>query len=155
MKKINIRFEADDSLENIEVIIRANKHDGQIAGIIEKLKQSNIKNFTVLDSNKCSCVISEDDIILISSDRKQMRIITENGSYCAKQSLQSIEKLLGKSFLRISRFEIINLKKVRKYDFTVIGTLRIEFKNNMETWASRRYIPLIKERLSGEEDYLC
>ena len=98
---------------------------------------------------------SEDDIILISSDRKQMRIITENGSYCAKQSLQSIEKLLGKSFLRISRFEIINLKKVRKYDFTVIGTLRIEFKNNMETWASRRYIPLIKERLSGEEDYLC
>ena len=87
MKKINIRFEADDSLENIEVIIRANKHDGQISGIIEKLKQSNIKNFTVLDSNKCSCVISEDDIILISSDRKQMRIITENGSYCAKQSL--------------------------------------------------------------------
>jgi hypothetical protein len=24
-----------------------------------------------------------------------------------------------------------------------------------ETWASRRYIPLIKERLSGEEGYLC
>ena len=66
-----------------------------------------------------------------------------------------MEKLLGRSFLRISRFELVNLRKVRKYDFTIIGTLRIEFKNGMGTWASRRYIPLIKERLSGEEEYLC
>ena len=58
-------------------------------------------------------------------------------------------------FLRVSRFEIIDLKKVRKYDFTLSGTLRIEFENGMETWASRRYIPLIRKRLSGEEGYLC
>ena len=58
-------------------------------------------------------------------------------------------------FLRVSRFEIIDLKKVRKYDFTLGGTLRIEFDNGMETWASRRYIPLIKERLTKEEGYLC
>ena len=62
---------------------------------------------------------------------------------------------MSRSFLRVSRFEIINLKKVRKYDFTLVGTLRVEFDNGMETWASRRYIPLIKERLSGEEGYLC
>ena len=30
-----------------------------------------------------------------------------------------------------------------------------EFENGMETWASRRYIPVIRERLSGEEGYLC
>ena len=84
-----------------------------------------------------------------------MRIVTASGVYSIKQPLQNIEKRLGRSFLRISRFEIINLKRVRKYDFTIIGTLRIEFENGMETWASRRYIPLIKERLSGEEDYLC
>ena len=84
-----------------------------------------------------------------------MRIVTASGVYSIKQPLQNIEKRLGRSFLRISRFEIINLKRVRKYDFTIIGTLRIEFENGMETWASRRYIPLIKERLSGEEDHLC
>ena len=31
----------------------------------------------------------------------------------------------------------------------------IEFQGGMETWASRRFIPLIKERLSREEGYLC
>ena len=69
--------------------------------------------------------------------------------------MQNMEKLLSDMFLRVSRFEIVNLARVSKYDFTVVGTLRIEFENGTETWASRRYIPLIKERLSGEEGYLC
>ena len=52
---------------------------------------------------------------------------------------------------------------VYDFDFAVLetdvsfscGTLRIEFNNGMETWASRRYIPLIRQRLAGEEGYLC
>ncbi len=77
------------------------------------------------------------------------------GVYRTKQSLQSIEEQLSRRFLRVSRFELINLSMVRRYDFTIVGTLHIEFDNGMETWASRRYIPLIKERLSEEEGYLC
>ncbi len=155
MKKINIRFEQDDNEQGIDIVIRASEQDAQVSALIEKLTQQRYERLTVLDGDRCPCVIEESDIIFISSEGKQMRIITEAGIYTAKQSLQSLEKLLGRSFLRISRFELINLVKVRKYDFTIIGTLRIEFKNGMETWASRRYIPLIRERLSGEEEYLC
>ena len=155
MKKINIRFEQDDNEQGIDIVIRASEQDAQVSALIEKLTQQRPQRLTVLDGDRCPRVIEESDIIFISSEGKQMRIITEAGIYTAKKSLQSLEKLLGRSFLRISRFELINLRKVRKYDFTIIGTLRIEFKNGMETWASRRYIPLIRERLSGEEEYLC
>ena len=155
MKKITVRFEQAGSDEQIEIIVRADKMDDQVSQIIESLNRREAGSLTVLDDNKCPCVIEEKDIFFISSEGKQMRFVTETGIYTAKQTLQTIEKMLGRSFLRISRFEIINLKKVRKYDFTIIGTLRIEFRNGMETWASRRYIPLIKERLSREEDYLC
>ena len=155
MKKINIRFEPDDSSEQIDVIIRASEKDAQVYQIIESLNSSRTEKYTVLDKNKCPCVIDEADIVFISSEGKQMRIVTDTGVYSAKQTLSTIEKLLGSSFLRISRFEIINLKKVYKYDFTIIGTLRIEFVNGMETWASRRYIPVIRERLSREEEYMC
>lgn len=155
MKKITVRFEQAGSDEQIEIIVRADIIDDQVSQIIESLNRREAGSLTVLDDNKCPCVIEEKDIFFISSEGKQMRFVTETGIYTAKQTLQTIEKMLGRSFLRISRFEIINLKKVRKYDFTIIGTLRIEFRNGMETWASRRYIPLIKERLSREEDYLC
>ena len=155
MKKINVRFERDQSTDDIDVVIRAAEKDDQIVSLIEKLSARESVKLTLLDRNKCSCVIDEDEIVFVSADGKNVRITATSGIYCAKQSLQSIEELLSRKFLRVSRFELINLSMVRKYDFTIGGTLRIEFNNGMETWASRRYIPMIRERLSGEEGYLC
>ena len=66
--------------------------------------------------------------------------------------LREVEKLLDPYiFLRISRFEIINLSKVARFDFSIAGTLQIEMKNGMKTWASRRCIAEIKNRLVGKE----
>lgn len=156
MKKLNIRFEQDKTLDSVDVVVLAKEKTAEVEALIAELSQRAPEPLTVLDRNGCSCVINTDDIITVSADGKQVRIITAQGLYTAKQSLQNVEQLLGdRRFLRISRFELINLKKVKKYDFTIIGTLRVEFEGGMETWASRRYIPVIRERLSGEEGYLC
>ena len=155
MKKINVRFEQDKTVDSIEIVIRANERDAQITDLMERLAQRESFRLIALDKNECPSVIDEKDIVFLSADGKDARIVTINGIYRARQSLRSFEETLSRTFLRVSRFEIINLKMVRKYDFTIGGTLRIEFENGMETWASRRYIPLIKERLSQEEGYLC
>lgn len=155
MKKINVRFEQDKTIDSIEIVIRANERDAQITDLMERLAQRESFRLIALDKNESPSVIDEKDIVFLSADGKDVRIVTINGIYRARQSLRSFEETLSRTFLRVSRFEIISLKMVRKYDFTIGGTLRIEFKNGMETWASRRYIPLIKERLSQEEGYLC
>ena len=155
MKKINVRFEQDKTVDSIEIVIRANERDAQITDLMERLAQRESFRLIALDKNECPSVIDEKDIVFLSADGKDARIVTINGIYRARQSLRSFEETLSRTFLRVSRFEIINLKMVRKYDFTIGGTLRIEFENGMETWASRRYIPLIKERLSQEDGYLC
>ena len=155
MKKINVRFEPDNTLDGIDIVIRAGERDAQVGALIDSLTRNGTVRLTAFDKDSCMTVIDEKDIVFISADGKNVRIVTVRGVFRAKQSLQSIEELLSGIFLRVSRFEIINLNKVRKYDFTLGGTLRIEFDNGMETWASRRYIPLIKERLSREEGCLC
>lgn len=155
MKKLKLRFEQDKTLDEIEIVVRAAKKDAQVTALLESLSKDEPVKLTVLDSGNRASVIDEKDIVFVAAEGKLVRVVTTEGIYKAKQSLQSIESILSRSFLRVSRFEIINLKKVRKYDFTLVGTLRVEFDNGMETWASRRYIPLIKERLSGEEGYLC
>lgn len=155
MKKINVRFEQDKTVDSIEIVIRANERDAQITDLMERLAQRESFRLIALDKNECPGVIDEKDIVFLSADGKDVRIVTINGIYRARQSLRSFEETLSRTFLRVSRFEIISLKMVRKYDFTIGGTLRIEFENGMETWASRRYIPLIRERLSQEEGYLC
>lgn len=155
MKKINVFFECDKTKNDIDIVVRASERDARVEALIESFTACETNKLTLLDSANCPCVVDEKDIIFVTADSKQSSVTTTGGVYRAKQSLQSIEKILSRSFLRVSRFEIINLKMVQKYDFTIGGTLRIEFKNGMETWASRRYIPQIKELLSGEEGYLC
>ena len=155
MKKLKLRFEQDKTLDEIEIVVRAAEKDAQVTALLESLSKDEPVKLTVLDSGNRASVIDEKDIVFVAAEGKLVRVVTTEGIYKAKQSLQSIESILSRTFLRVSRFEIINLKKVRKYDFTLVGTLRVEFDNGMETWASRRYIPFIKERLSGEEGYLC
>ena len=155
MKKLKLRFEQDKTLDEIEIVVRASEKDAQVAALLESLSKDEPVKLTVLDSDNRACVIDEKNIVFVAAEGKLVRVVTAEGIFKAKQSLQSIEAHLSRSFLRVSRFEVINLKKVRKYDFTLVGTLRVEFDNGMETWASRRYIPLIRERLSGEEGYLC
>ena len=155
MKKINVRFERDKTTDDIDIVIRSAEKDDQVVSLIEKLSARESVKLTLLDRDNGSCVIDEDEIVFVSADSKYVRVTATSGIYCAKQSLQSIEEILSRKFLRVSRFELINLSMVKKYDFTIVGTLRIEFENGMETWASRRYIPLIKEKLSREEGYLC
>ncbi len=155
MKKLNVRFERDKKAKDIDILIKASEEDEQVKALVESLSNSETDTLTLLDANNCASIVAEKDIVFISADNKQIAVTTTNGIFRAKQSLQSIEKLLSRDFLRVSRFEIVNLKMISKYDFSIGGTLRIEFKNGMETWASRRYIPQIRERLSGEEGYLC
>ncbi len=155
MKKLKVRFEQDKSLDSVDVVVRASERDSQVDELIENLKRNETVTLMLLDRENCACPIDEKDIVLVSANGKQVNVTAKSGVYTAKQSLQSIEELLGRDFLRVSRFEIVNLKMVLRFDFTIGGTLRIEFKNGMETWASRRYIPQIRERLSGEEGYLC
>ena len=156
MKIVQIRYEEDQTLDGIDVVIRAKEKDSDVEALIGQLSQYMPPKLTLLDKDGCPSVIDENDIYTVSANGKQVLVTTAKGVYDAKQTMQNMEELLNsRPFLRISRFEIVNLRKIRKYDFTIGGTLRIEFEGGMETWASRRYIPLIREKLSQEEGYLC
>ncbi|MBR6336812.1 MAG: LytTR family transcriptional regulator DNA-binding domain-containing protein [Ruminococcus sp.] len=151
MKKINVRFEQDSSLDTIEVTVRAAGRDEYVEELLSKLAYDPTL-ITVSDENGVVKTISPDEIYFISVNGRTTDIVLENVRYSVKRSLQSIEEVLdSRRFIRISRYEIINIRKVKQYDFTLKGTLRIEFKNGLEAWASRRSIPAIRRMLSGKE----
>ncbi len=153
MKKIKFRFEPDPNIDHIDVVIRASEQDEEVTALLGRLSEPAPDSFTVFDGHGNLRTLSPDSIILASVDGKLVDIITEDGCWYARQSLQSLEHTLdNKRFFRISRFEIVNLDKVLRYDFTLAGTLRLELAGGIETWASRRCIPAIRKRLLGKED---
>lgn len=149
MKKIKVRYERHPELEDIEVVIRSSGRDAAVERLMEQITGQTPALLTVTSMNGEVLQIAADDVISAAVFNKLTLLVTEDGSYTVRQPLQNLEQALHEAhFVRVSRHEIVNLDKVRKYDFTLNGTLRLELAGGMETWASRRCIPAIRRRLS-------
>ena len=152
MKTIRIRFEQDAALDGIEIAVRAAEIDAEVQKLLGELTANVDNTLTVTDETGAVLPIPVSRIVSISVLGRQTDVVTEDGRYLSRQSLNNIENVLDpRQFVRISRYEIINLSKVRRFDFTLIGTLRLELYGGMETWASRRSIPAIRRHLQGKE----
>ena len=153
MKKINVLFKEDPSQQDIDIVITAASEDEQVKELMQKMADPFDSTFTVYDDKGSAIIIPLDKIYSISSNNRKLKVVTEDGVFEMRSSLQDIEQdLRSPSFIKISRYEIINLLKVKKFDFSVSGTLRIEMNNGMQTWASRRNISEIKKRLMRKEN---
>ena len=152
MENIEVLFDKNPNLKNIIVTISAPEMDGQVEYLMDIIKNTGGTDLYVQDEIGRQRRISEDRIIRIEVTQKVVTVHTCDGVYRLNRSLQDVESMLHSSlFLKISRFEIINLQRVRNFDFTVTGTLKIEFEDGSFTWASRRFIPLIRQRLSERD----
>lgn len=151
LKKVHIRFEQDASLDHIDVVIRAPDQDDSVTDLINRISARPPDMLTAYDENGNVRKLDQKKIVLASVNGKVVDLITDDGVWHIRQTLQNLEDNLDKQrFVRISRYEIVNVEKILKYDFTVAGTLRIELTGGMETWASRRCIPAIRRRLTGK-----
>lgn len=153
MKNIDVIFEKNPDLNNIIITVSASQMDEQISLLMDLIKKSGGNDLFVQDSSGRIHRITEDRIIRIQADNKSLLVSTMDGDFRLRKSMQEAENMLKSSmFLKISRFEIVNLQKVKNFDFTISGTLRIEFEDGSFTWASRRFIPIIKQRLSERNE---
>lgn len=149
--KRDVCFVSDPSLDHVEIIVRAPGSDEEVAELLSRLMEAP-GGITVHDRAGKARTIVLDDIVSASMEGKMVHVITEDGSWFVRRTLQSLENdLADRRFVRVSRNELVNLDKVLRYDFTIAGSLRLELVGGMETWASRRCIPDIRKRLQGKE----
>ena len=133
MKRIHIRFQKDKGREDIEVLFTASKVDDQVMALMNMVADPIATMWEVTDGQGATVTLREETISVISADNKRLRITADNGTYWMKKTLQDVEAALNPShFLRVSRYEIVNLQKVQRFDFSVSGTLRIELEGGQE-----------------------
>ena len=148
MKKINIQFNQEKGKRDIDIVFTASEKDDEVLSLMDRVRDPLSGTLNAYDEGGATVALKEESIISISTGSKNLSITAESGIYEMKLPLRDAEQMLHPaSFLRISRYEIINLSKVRKFDFSISGSLRIEMKNGYETWASRRFISEIRKRL--------
>ena len=148
MKKINILFQLEPGRSDIGVTVSASEQDEEVLALMHRIGQPLSAVLMVTDGRGAAVSLPLERIIRIFSEGRKLKVVAEENTYNMNATLREAEEALQHpGFLRISRYEIIHLDKVQKFDFSMAGTLRIELKDGSETWASRRYIAEIRKRL--------
>ncbi len=157
--RINIRLEMDPSYRELEVIIRTDRQTEFTERIINAIECCVENEYPPIASYRKDTLVllAQNDLIRVYTENRKLTVCAESGRYEARQSLRELEeKLDRRHFVRISRFEIINIRKVTAFDFSNIGTIRVIFTDGTETWVARRYVQAIqqtlRDRTTGKED---
>lgn len=98
------------------------------------------------------CVFVLNDIICFYAEGQKVMARDEQGNvYSVLYKLYELEEKLQESnFIRISKSEIVNLKKIRRLDMSITGTIKVIMLDNSETYTSRRNVTRLKEALGIE-----
>ena len=136
-----IQIRTDRKTQAVEDIVHA----------IEACMDSSYPMVTGYRENEME-LLGQREIIRVYVEARKVRIHTGNGIYDSRKSLTWLESVLNPDrFVRISRFEIANIRKITRFDFSMAGTVHIVFEDGTVTWAARRYVKAIQQALRRME----
>lgn len=147
---LKVGINIDRSVEEVEVLITAQEQSRTVNALYEHIVEFDKKSLETLTAYRddIAKIVNVTDVFRIYMGNQKVYIQTHQGEYAIRYRLYELEAALDKKqFLRISNSEIINVKKIRDIDLSIIGRICIRFEDNTQTYVSRRYIPKIKKSL--------
>jgi len=147
---LKVGINIDRSVEEVEVLITAQEQSRTVNALYEHIVEFDKKSLETLTAYRddIAKIVNVTDVFRIYMGNQKVYIQTHQGEYAIRYRLYELEAALDKKqFLRISNSEIINVKKIRDIDLSLIGRICIRFEDNTQTYVSRRYIPKIKKSL--------
>ena len=144
---MDIEIKVDEKYNESKIIIYTNKMDEEITNIIDSISSINQKTLKAVKDDKMY-ILNQKDIETVYSENGKVYVRSNHELYTIKNRLYELESILDKKcFTRISNSEIVNFNLVENIDFNILGTIVINFISGNKSYASRRYIPKIKEFL--------
>lgn len=97
----------------------------------------------------------EDEVVVINPyqaecfivESNKVYVLTDSGKFRIRERLYQLEESLPDYFIKINQSCICNIRKIRKFDVSVAGTLTVIFKSGYRDYVSRRNVKKVKERL--------
>ncbi|MEG0775814.1 LytTR family DNA-binding domain-containing protein [Clostridium sp.] len=141
--KIDIDINKD--YEETTIIIKAPELTSEIMELMQKLKNTKSKSIVGNDNQKMY-ILNPKDILLFYSEEQRVKADTINGCYEIKQKLYELEEELYElGFIRISKFAIANVNKIKDIEMFFNGSLVVNFINGRQEVISRRFVSKVKE----------
>ena len=145
---MEVNLKVNKEVKETVITIETNEVTDKINSIIQYLENEEDTNILGYYENEVY-ILKKEEIESIYTQENNVYAYYNGKEYRLKNRLYIYETLLeGKSFVKISNSELINLNKVIKVKLNIKGTLLITFQSQRHTYCSRRKIKDIKEALN-------
>ena len=144
---MQIEIKIDTSCKEPKIIVLTDKMTEEVNAVVKKLSEETPQVLAGFRENTLR-IIEQADILRIYAADGKIFATTNDGEYTLRLRLYELEERLdAKSFVRISNSEIINLKKVKGFDLSFVGTICVSLADGTSTFVSRRYVNKLKHVL--------
>lgn len=148
---MNIKINTNISSEIAEtsVTINASKMTSEIQNIIKYISNINsIPNQIIASNNNEVYFIDLEKVMCFFSKDKYNYLRTTEGTYRIKYKLYELEEMFKqKDFVRISNSCIINIRQVKCFDTSILGTVLVNLNDNTQEIVSKRNVAQIMRLL--------
>ncbi|MVO72616.1 LytTR family transcriptional regulator [Paeniclostridium sordellii] len=146
---MKIDIDIDKKYKEIQVILKSPDMDEETLEILEKLKTRKTK-YILGKKDKKIYILDINEVYIFYSENQKVFVETNECKYEVEERLYEIEENLKSTwFVRVSKFAVVNMKKVRNIDMHFNGNLTMNLINNKKENISRRYISKIKDYLNN------
>lgn len=144
---MKIEIKVDDTAAETKVIIVTREVTESVQTLVKRLSEEHPKVIAGFSEDTVRLLEQEEILRIYAADGKVFAV-TEKGEFTLRLRLYELEERLDKKrFVRISNSEIVNLGKVKGFDLSFSGTIRVSLTNGTSTYVSRRYVSKIKTTL--------
>lgn len=143
---MKISFLFHEKYKEPEIVICSAKKSKELAELKQVIAEAVDEKLTVYD-DRDAVRITQGEVIRFYASRQRVYAQTADATYLVRARLYELEEMLKKQFVRISNSEIVNVKKIRRMDTSISGTIHMYLQDNIETYVSRRYVSRIRDSL--------
>ena len=108
--------------------------------------ENNYHVITASDHDKI-VILNPDEIYMARVENEQVVLYGEKRQFLSNKRLYQIAAQLGRDFIQILRFTIVNLRFIDSVRPSFNGLMHISLKNGETDYISRKYLPGFKEYL--------
>lgn len=131
---------------NEEKIVIYTKEETDLAKQIEKIVNENAVEFLGY-KNEQIVKLNPFDIYYVTVIDNKVYAVLEKEKYLLKERLYALEEKLPENFVKVNQSCIANIKKIKRFDASFSGTLKLIFNNGHTDYVSRRQLKKVKERI--------
>lgn len=144
---MQIEIRIDENCKEPKILVVADKITDEVNDIIKRLSGQQPQMLAGFKEGTVE-VLEPADIYRVFTVSGKVFAETMHGAYALRLRLYEAEQRLPSGiFVRISNSDIINLKKVKRFDLSFAGTICITLSNGTVTYVSRRSVAKIKQLL--------